>query len=519
MNAFVQQIPVTKIAVSDTEAQVQRRRRFDQTALQELAESIKSVGLLQPVVARPVNGHFELVAGERRFLAAQAAGLAEIPVSVRELTDEQVLEVQLIENLQREGLHELAEAEGYEALMKRHGYTVEDLVAKVGKSRGYVYARLKLLALGKDARRAFWDGKITASVALLLARIPVEPLQAKALKEVTETRWGGEPMSYRRAVEHIHENYMLALSEGGFSTTDATLVPAAGACNTCPNRTGAQPELFADVKAKDTCTDPVCFQAKRKASAARKLEVARESGRKIHEGAAAKKILPYGAESSPASGFHKLDDRCWSDRKNRTYRQILGKSAEEHLQVVHLDGAVVEVVHEKDAKAALKARGEKLVDDMDDVRGSGGGDQREREKKAKRETAFRDALYRQVREKLPRTIEHEDVQAIAKLAFSGLGHDTRTLLVRFWGVDQKGMTTMDTDRLGGKHIERQDTEADLALVLHDIVHAGELKAYTWSDAKPTQLLESAKSVGIDPAAVRKQLQAAEKAKPARKAKK
>jgi ParB/RepB/Spo0J family partition protein len=186
--AGVQSIPLASLRVSDTGAQAERRKRFDKAAIAELAESIRTVGLLQPLVVRPRDDGFQIIAGERRFLAAQAAGLDTVLAAVRELTDDQVLEVQLIENLQREGLHELVEAEGYEALMKRHGYTVDDLVAKVGKSRAYVYARLKLLALCKEGRKAFYDGKISASIALLVARIPGDSLQQEALKEITQGR-------------------------------------------------------------------------------------------------------------------------------------------------------------------------------------------------------------------------------------------------------------------------------------------------------------------------------------------
>ena len=129
---------------------------------------------------------FEIVAGERRWRASREAGLDTIPAIVRTLDDSQVLEIQLVENLHREGLHELEEAEGYEILMQQHHYDIEQLVAKVGRSRAYVYARLKLLALDKKSRDAFYAGKLTAATALLLARIPVPALQQEALKAITD---------------------------------------------------------------------------------------------------------------------------------------------------------------------------------------------------------------------------------------------------------------------------------------------------------------------------------------------
>lgn len=173
------------------------RKAFDKAALEELAESIRRHGVLQPILLRPwpegrrwpakeaVEGcPYELVAGERRWRAAKAAGLSTIPALIRELGDAEVLEIQVVENLQRTDLHPLEKAEGYEQLMKLHGYAVEDLAAKVGKSKGYVYARLKLCALVPEARKAFYAGHLNPSTALLIARIPVADLQKKAVQEI-----------------------------------------------------------------------------------------------------------------------------------------------------------------------------------------------------------------------------------------------------------------------------------------------------------------------------------------------
>jgi ParB/RepB/Spo0J family partition protein len=140
-------IPLSSLRLSQTQAQAERRAHFDQAKLAELAESIKTVGLLQPLVVRPAPpyivehndqgpvyetevGACEIIAGERRYLAAQLAGLVEVPCSVRQLTDEQVLEVQLVENLQREDLHELAEAEGYEALQQL-GHSIDGIIERL----------------------------------------------------------------------------------------------------------------------------------------------------------------------------------------------------------------------------------------------------------------------------------------------------------------------------------------------------------------------------------------------------
>jgi ParB/RepB/Spo0J family partition protein len=212
-----------------------------------------------PIIARPSirgAGRYEIVAGERRFRAASAAGLTEIPAIVRDLTDAEALELQVIENNQRVDVHPLEEAEGYEALMQHAHYSVDDMAAKVGKSRAYVYARLKLLALCEAGRKALYEGTISASIALLLARIPVKKLQEKCLDEVLDDMGSGEPMSFREAKDHVENRYMLRLKEAPFKPGDAGLVPKAGACTDCPKRTGNEPELFADIANADVCTDP-----------------------------------------------------------------------------------------------------------------------------------------------------------------------------------------------------------------------------------------------------------------------
>jgi len=149
------------------------RKTFDAEKMKELVASVEEKGILNPILLRPKGDRYEIVCGERRFRAATTAGLKDIPAVVRILTDQQALECMVIENLQREDVHPLEEAEGYEALMKKHGYkTVEDIAAKIGKSRAYVYGRLKLCDLIPENRKIFYSGKFSPSVALLVAKVP-----------------------------------------------------------------------------------------------------------------------------------------------------------------------------------------------------------------------------------------------------------------------------------------------------------------------------------------------------------
>lgn len=168
------------------------RRHWNAAALDDLVHSIIVQGVLTPLLARPSrekDGHFELAAGHRRYRACVRAGVAEVPVRVRDMDDATFLEVLTIENLQREDVHPLDEADGYQALMDLDGaYTPEAIAAKVGKSKSYVYQRLKLRSLIPAAREAFLRDELTAAHAVRLARLTPE-LQEEALDQVVYFDW------------------------------------------------------------------------------------------------------------------------------------------------------------------------------------------------------------------------------------------------------------------------------------------------------------------------------------------
>lgn len=318
------------------------RKTFNADKLTELAESIKASEVHQPVLVRPLpasrleetSGYgeargprptHELVSGERRFRASGMAGKATIPALIRNLTDDQVLEIQIVENLQRDDLTELEEAEGYESLMRHNSITADAVGVKIGKSRSYVYGRLKLLDCGPDARQALREGKIDASRGVLIARIPDQKLQATALKEIVSGSYssGYEPMSVRQAAEHVQKNYMLKLSAARFTITCVDLVPEAGSCETCPKRTGHNPELFDDVKSADVCTDPPCFHKKEDAHAAGVAAVAKAKGQTVIAGKEAQELQGNGY-TGKIKGYRRLDSTEDSPT-DQPLRKIIGK--------------------------------------------------------------------------------------------------------------------------------------------------------------------------------------------------
>lgn len=145
------------------------RRHFDENELQDLASSIRQHGIVQPVVVRTVAGNrFEIIAGERRWRAAQLAGFAEIPVIVRDVDDRTALELAIVENVQRSDLNPLEEALGYDQLIAEHGYTQNDLGEIIGKSRSHVANSLRLLKLPEPVRDMLAEGSLSAGHARAL---------------------------------------------------------------------------------------------------------------------------------------------------------------------------------------------------------------------------------------------------------------------------------------------------------------------------------------------------------------
>ena len=162
----VQSIPVDRIRPGST----QTRRRFDPEALAELAESIRESGVVQPVVLRSVGRGYELLAGERRWRAAQAAGLHEIPALVRDdLSDSEAFVLGLIENLQRESLSPIETADGLRRLSETFSLRHEDVGTRIGKSRSYVTNHLRLLALAPPVQSLVDEGRLSLGHALVLA--------------------------------------------------------------------------------------------------------------------------------------------------------------------------------------------------------------------------------------------------------------------------------------------------------------------------------------------------------------
>jgi ParB-like chromosome segregation protein Spo0J len=325
------------------------RKRFDDAEMDELAASIKAHGVLQPVLVRPafklakhagafwegpkdestIDGvSFEIVAGERRWRAAQLAGLERIPATIRELTDLEVREIQVIENEQRADLSPLEKAAGYKQLI----------------ADGY-----KLLDLPDKAKKAVEAGELPMSTAQLLARVPDRKAREELVKEALGNEW--HKPSYRQLQETVKTRFMIELKRAPFNQKDAQLVPEAGSCEACPKRTGNNRAEYPEGRA-DVCTDPSCYRGKLEAHCARVGQKAKDEGLKVLIGSAAEKALSWNSD------YVELAEKCYDDKQRRTYNKIVGTELDDKLVVaVDDDGRQHRLAPKKAVQALLKEKG------------------------------------------------------------------------------------------------------------------------------------------------------------------
>lgn len=353
------------------------RKTFDAEALRGLAGSIAEHGIMQPIVVRELSddtrrqlgteARLEIIAGERRWRAAQLAGLQTVPCILRNLPDDAVERLQIIENLQREGLSPIEEAEGYGRLSAQ-GLSADQIAATVGKSKAYIYAKLKLRALCDDVARALHQGKLSESVALQIARIPVPDLQRDALAAVTQPdEYTGEAMSFRRAKAHILQSYTRNIAKAAFDPADTTLYVEAGACQACPHRLGNQAD--AEPAHANVCTRPPCYDSKTSEHNIRALGADADAARVEIKLSNPKGQATYADYDD--AGYRQLNRLNHTDPKNRTYREWLeaySESVPYHLYVCPSTGNAHLLAKKSDLIAAAERIKAKQVAEEADQR-------------------------------------------------------------------------------------------------------------------------------------------------------
>jgi ParB/RepB/Spo0J family partition protein len=439
-----QQPPIVRIP----RAEIQRsttnpRKTFNRERLGELVASVRERGILTPLWVRPRwcvgwDGHspapeneenarspYDLIAGERRDRAAEAVGLEEVPCQIYLVGDREALEMQLIENLQREDLDPLEEAESYQKMLEMRDsktgealWTVETIAARIKCTSRHVSQRLKLLNLPEPAREALVTGELKPRTAVLIGRIPDEKLRLQATAELLESPFHGEAMSLREAEEHIAENYMKSTKGADFDTEDPTLVPEMGACSTCPHLAKNSKDIVAGKGTTgtraDMCLNPSCFKRKEEAAHARWAEGEIGDGRKVLTPAQAEKWISGGKFSFYTSKIVGLADIPEShifgtlpeDVRGKTWAQLTAGQGVPVL-VARVKGGKLEGIALEKALAAAEANGFKIKNPLHRAASKlmTAADREEEKRKQEEETQLRKAVNKAALEQLAGSVK------------------------------------------------------------------------------------------------------------------
>lgn len=470
---------------------------FDPEKLQQLADSIKDLGVQQPIIIRTItnkngNSKYELVAGERRWRACKIAGLQTVPCIIRTLTEVEVIKIQTVENLQRVDVHPLDEAEGFSRLIEKADYTVEQIAQELGKSISYIYQRLKLLTLIEPARKLFVDNEITAGHAILIARLAPAQQQIVLDKLLFKNYLNDDKICSVRALNNeIQERILLSLSRVSWKLNDPEILPTAGSCKECSKQTGSNPHLFADLFAdvckqgkQIYCTDRLCFQEKAAAIVNRRKEELISKNETF-----LKVIQGYSYEESKEKNV--LSSYEWRECK---------KKDEGAQRVLIVAGETPgRLTYGKQIHSSYNYNTEKTPEEKE----------QEKKEKMKRKKAM---LIRQ--EIYDQTVNKLADKKIEKLPSGVLKIVVKKAWTRVWNEFQKRLAKQEEwdieknshiQDIGLKHIEElNDTKLILFLVKITLIE--ELSISQWEEIKDSVLLnEVANLCDIDVKLIKKQI--------------
>ena len=522
----VEPLPIQLIALTDIDPSPLNREARN---VDDLVASVKEHGVQQPIKVRPQGVRFEIVYGERRFRAAKAAGLKTIPATVEDLTNEAAHELRVVENACRADPHPLEEAEAYEDLLAMkdgHGkpiHTAESLAKLVGRSAQYVYARLKLTALGPAMRKAFWKEELTTSTAFLVARAIPLALQDEALAEFREAFADEEEGAAFPAEDLAHlieQKYLTRLDRAPFSLKDAKLVAQAGPCTTCPKRSGNQPGLFPSDTPKDTCTDAVCFRAKLPAHREKLASDVLAKGGTVLTEHQSNEVYKGSAQLPWNSRFVDADLPCYDDPERHTWRKLLGDLAPKLTLATDPAGVPHALLLKAEAIAALEqagvefARPRRVVPGADDasVPGEGAPDQHAGDGRAST-----DAVAARVAADHRRATIGNVLAAIVGAAEARPADDATFARLIFEAMSHGGYHDAIADTVKRRGLERTKGESpEITLTAHaQSLDARGLRAlvlelalargayFAWSSKYSERVTAAASAYGVDLAAIEK----------------
>ena len=507
MKEQFENVPIEKIF----ESPLNPRRTFNSVKMQELIDSVRTHGILMPLVVRPNDGRYEIAAGHRRYRAAISLSLEKLPLIIREMNDKDFMEILTIENLQREDIEPLDEAQGYRMLMEKANYDVPSIAAKVGKSDSYIYQRLKLLELIPGFQEMLSNGKITAGHAILLARL--QPNQQKDLLKKESglyEGWGVDRtvVSVRDLARYIERQIHLDLHSASFPKADADLVPEAGPCTICHKRTGFLPQLFPDIQKKDTCTDPPCFHKKVQAFTDRWIETKSQDTDQAplrlsteYDGRI-KKIPEDPERAIPSQFYHDIEgkkDHCESEREGIV---VDGRG----------QGQVKKVCVDPKCE---KHHGRRSYDSPETA--TWRAQQRAQEEKRKNEEKIRVAIMDETMKRIKGDLSREDLAFLAGQLFEELWSEyEKKIMSRHEVKPVKGQYIWDKRGPMRKFIEGL-SKTELYRLLMEMALIRNIESrHLGRKEKEDPLLDTAKRYGVDTKKIEAEFRAEIKAKEAEK---
>ncbi|MCI0391206.1 MAG: ParB/RepB/Spo0J family partition protein [Acidobacteria bacterium] len=356
----MEQIGTLEVGVDDIDLtgwNVRKNKLGDEDdAIRELAGSIRDRGILQALLLRPhpeAPNRYQLVCGERRYRAAKINGMPKVPATVRNLTDEETREAMLEENIKREQLTPMEEAEAFNTYALK-GMSSSEIAAKFVKDVKYVYGRLLLMKLPAKAKRMLAVGDLRIGGAMLIAQMKNDTLRERFVRELGEEQYTEENIDQRL------ERYRTDLSHARFDTYSESLVAEAGSCTNCPKQSGNEPSLFREWVKDTLCLDTVCFEKKTRASEELRMQEAKQQGMKVLSAGESKKEFPWGNHLRHNSEYVDLESICYDDPKKRTWGQIVKDKVQKTVTKDN-DGRVRYLASKADVKKIAKEEAPKLV--------------------------------------------------------------------------------------------------------------------------------------------------------------
>lgn len=493
----LKRIPLGDIVPSRTNP----RKTFKTPDWPDFVDNIRTHGVIQPGLARvhPKDcDKYELVAGERRYRASLEGKLPDMPLVIRDLTDAEVITLQQIENLQREDLSPLEEAQGYadwrDSLIKnKEVKTVDEAVAficeKIKRKRSSVYARLALLKTSPTVQEALKSGRLDASKAGLVATIPDTKVQDQFLKSIENPRYGDGPLSYRQAEELLKRDYQVSLADPPFATTESYELKGGGhngPCLVCPMRMNKK------------CLNVACFIAKKTVHA--ELAMAKARAEK-------KLVVDPKYYNGRSHDYYDTDCECYQDSKNRTYGELAKKAGIEPAVTFDERKGLVKVFTEQQISAIKSENGIKEY--------SGGRSSRdvaaERRKQAKRKAmteVFGAAIPKILEKLVPKgKIDPQLLPLLAKEVYHRSAIDRHDFMAKRLGISKK---ISESRQNLDKHFEQHASPAESAALLVEITLLADTGYSSWGKVEWDEYaLAAAKLAGID---LNKELGKYEKAK-------